>query len=162
MTSNQSADSHELSPVVLPSSIRIDACSLCQLRCTLCPRTSGETEAIIGNGRLKFDHFKCLIDRNPQIRKVELGNFGEVFLNPELPQILRYAFEQGVVTEIEEGVNLNDATEEALEALVKYQTARVRCAIDGVTQKTYQRYRAGGDLKKVIRNYRKLFLKPSG
>ena len=156
MTSNQSADSHEPSPVVFPAAIRIEACSLCQLRCVLCPRATGETDEFIGKGYLRFVDFKSLIDRNPQIRTVELGNFGEVFLNPELPRILRYAFERGVVTEIDEGVNLNDATEEVLEALVKYQTARVRCAIDGVTQKTYRRYRVGGDLRKVIRNIEKI------
>ena len=34
--------------------------------------------------------------------------------------------------------------------------ARVRCAIDGVTQETYQKYRVGGDLNKVIRNIHKI------
>lgn len=156
MISSHTAESHELSPVVFPAAIRIEACSLCQLRCVLCPRTTGETDEIIGKGYLKFDHFESLIVRNPQIRQVELGNFGEVFLNPELPRILQYAFERGVVTEVDEGVNLNDATEEALEALVIYQTARVRCAIDGVTNEVYQRYRVGGDLRKVIRNIEKI------
>lgn len=156
MISGNPGESSELVLRVSPASIRIETCSLCQLRCVLCPRTRGKAEEIIGKGYLKVDHFKSLIDRNPQIRKVELGNFGEVFLNPELPQILRYAFENEVVTEIDEGVNLNDATEEALEALVKYQTARVRCAIDGVTQETYQRYRVGGNLKKVIRNIERI------
>jgi MoaA/NifB/PqqE/SkfB family radical SAM enzyme len=156
MISGNLGESSELILRVSPTSIRIETCSLCQLKCVLCPRARGETEEVIGRGYLKFDDFKDFIDHNRQIRKVELGNFGEVFLNPELPRILRYAFEQGVVTEIDEGVNLNDATEEALEALVKYQTARVRCAIDGVTQKTYERYRVGGKLRKVIRNIERI------
>ena len=93
-----------------------------------------------------------MIDSNPHIRKVELGNFGEVFLNKELPGILRYAYEKNVITTIDEGANLNDASDEALESLVRYQTALVRCAIDGITQEIYEKYRVGGNLHKVIAN----------
>ncbi|MBF0526850.1 MAG: radical SAM protein, partial [Deltaproteobacteria bacterium] len=146
--------------MINPAAIRIEACSICQLRCPLCPRTRGETADVIGRGVLKFDDFRRFIDRNPQIRSVELGNFGEVFLNKELPKILEYAHLRQVTTEIDEGANLNDATDEALEALVKYRTARVRCAVDGVTRESYSKYRVGGDLGKVIANIQKInFLK---
>jgi MoaA/NifB/PqqE/SkfB family radical SAM enzyme len=139
-----------------PISIRIEACSLCQLRCVLCPSARGETLPVIGRGWLKAADFEHLLEQNPQIRRVELGNFGEVFLNPEFPQILRCAFERGVITEIDEGANFNHVSDEALEALVRYQTSVVRCAIDGATQETYRRYRVGGDLRKVVRNIQAL------
>lgn len=109
-----------------------------------------------GKGKLGLDNFKRLIDRNPQIRKVELGGKGEVFLNENLPEMLRYAYERKVVTSIGAGTNLNDASDEALESLVMFQVDRVRCAIDGVTQETYQKYRVGGDLNKVIQNIHKI------
>lgn len=135
-----------------PQAVRIEACSACQLRCTLCPTTRGETAEVIGRGSLKLADFQRLINRNPQIRRVELGNFGEVFLNRDLPRILQHARVKQVATAIDEGANLNDASEEALEALVLYQTEVVRCAIDGITQETYSMYRVGGDLRKVLRN----------
>lgn len=144
--------------IVNPTAIRVEACSICQLRCPLCPSTRGENTATVGRGYLRFDDFKKLIDRNPQIRKVELGNFGEVFLNKDLPKILEYAYAKGVTSTIAEGANLNDASDQVLEALVKYQTAVVRCAIDGITQATYSKYRLGGDLKKVLRNIQKINL----
>jgi MoaA/NifB/PqqE/SkfB family radical SAM enzyme len=144
--------------IVNPTAIRVEACSICQLRCPLCPSTTGENTATVGRGYLRFDDFKKLIDRNPQIRKVELGNFGEVFLNKDLPKILEYSYTKGVTTTINEGANLNNAPDEALEALVKYQTAVVRCAIDGITQASYSTYRVGGDLKKVLRNIQKINL----
>ncbi len=150
------SDHRECYRMVMPASIRIEASSLCQLECVLCPRTRGETAPVIGNGVLKFDDFKRIIDLNPHIRKAELGNFGEVFLNRELPDILRYAYEKNVVTTIDEGANLNDASDDALESLVKYKTERVRCAIEGVTQQTYEKYRAGGILRKVIANIQKI------
>ena len=142
--------------IVNPTVLRIEACSDCQLRCPICPNTRGETASTIGRGYLLFENLQRLLNQNPQIRRVELGNFGEVFLNKDLPGILEYAYTRNVTTTIDEGANLNHASEEALEALVKYQTAVVRCAIDGITQATYSRYRVGGDLKKVLRNVQKI------
>jgi MoaA/NifB/PqqE/SkfB family radical SAM enzyme len=141
---------------ISPTAARIEAAAICQLKCPLCPTHRGENEAVIGRGTLKSDDFKGFIDANPQIRAVELGNFGEVFLNKELPEILEYTFEKGVVATIDEGANLNTASDEALEALVKYQVARVRCAVDGVTQRTYEIYRAGGNLRQVLGNIQKI------
>lgn len=142
--------------IVNPTALCVEVCSVCQLRCPLCPTANGEREALIGSGSLKFLDFQRLIDQNPQIRRVELGHFGEVFLNNDLPRILEYAYTRNVTTTIDQGANLNHASEEALEALVKYQTAVVRCAIDGITQTTYSQYRIGGDLKKVLLNIQKI------
>jgi MoaA/NifB/PqqE/SkfB family radical SAM enzyme len=139
--------------MVSPTSLRIIACALCQLSCPLCP---SRTNSIIKQGKLSFDDFRRLIDRNPQIRKVELGGWGEAFLNEDLPKILRYSHAKEVITAFGGGTNLNQVSDEALESLVLYQTARVRCSIDGVTQETYEKYRVGGNLHKVIRNIQRI------
>ncbi len=142
--------------IVNPTALSVEVCSDCQLRCPLCPNVRGEIIETIGRGYLQFEHFQRLINRNPQICRVELGNFGEVFLNNDLHRILAHAYTRQVTTTIDVGANLNHASEEALEALVKYRTAVVRCAIDGITQATYSRYRVGGDLMKVLRNIQKI------
>ncbi|MEK7700208.1 MAG: SPASM domain-containing protein [Planctomycetota bacterium] len=142
--------------IVNPTALCIEACSVCQLRCPLCPTAKGERESLIGSGSLKFQDFQRLIDQNPQICRVELGHFGEVFLNNDLPRILECAHTRHVTTSIDQGANLNHASEEALEALVKYQTAVVRCAIDATTQAAYSQYRVGGDLKNVLRNIQRI------
>ncbi|MBF0406259.1 MAG: radical SAM protein [Candidatus Riflebacteria bacterium] len=141
---------------IFPTAIRIDASTVCQLKCPLCPRTTGETSKTLGNGFLKFDDFRNLVDANPQIKMIEFGNFGEVFLNPEFSEILRYASENSIETSIDEGANLNDASNEVLEALIKYQTKVVRCAIDGASQSSYEKYRVGGRLVDVINNIKKI------
>lgn len=142
---------------VSPTSIRVDASAACQLSCPLCPTgQNNHNIPTVGSGMLKFENFKKLIDRYPQIRQVELANSGEALLNKELPQILRYAYEHGVETILDKGVNLNHASDETLEALVKYQTLRVRCAIDGTTKETYAKYRIGGDLQQVLENVKKI------
>ncbi|MBF0526851.1 MAG: SPASM domain-containing protein [Deltaproteobacteria bacterium] len=139
---------------ISPTHIRIDASTRCQLRCPICVASGAET--FLGRGTLSFDHFKMLLDKNPQIRQVELASKGEAFLNRQLSDILRYAHEKNVATSIDHGVNLNDASTETLEALVKYQTTGVRVAIDGATQETYQKYRIGGDLRRVMDNIIKI------
>jgi len=141
---------------VYPAEARLDVSSRCQLHCVLCPVASRKGRPFIGRGVMPLADFAEFVESNPQIRIVELGNSGEVFLNPDLPDILRYAREKGVATRIAEGANLNDASNEALEALVQYGVTILRVAIDGATQDTYQKYRVGGELKRVLRNVEKI------
>ena len=139
-----------------PAQVRVEACSRCQLKCPACPTTRGENLAAIGRGALAAADFRRLLEANPGIRRVELGNYGEVFLNPELPDILACAWEHGVATVIDEGANLNHAPDASLEALVQFGTERLRCSIDGVSQATYERYRVGGRLDRVVANIRRI------
>src|SRR5262245_15578914 len=79
-----------------PSRIRLEASSLCQLRCPSCPTTVGAIHPTIGNGFLRFEDFKALIDGNPSLESIELSNYGEALLNPHLVQILEYAAAKSV------------------------------------------------------------------
>jgi len=66
----------------------------CQLKCPSCPTASGETGKRIGSGYLKFKNFKEFVDRNKWVSEIELSNWGEIFLNPELLQIIKYAYQK--------------------------------------------------------------------
>ena len=155
-----SIDSKErISPdclTVNPVEARLDVSSLCQLDCLLCPVAQKKGRSFVGRGVLPVADFVEFVDHNPQIQMIEIGNSGEVFLNPDLPDILRYAHDKGVTIRIAEGANLNDAADEALEALVKYSVSVLRVAIDGATQETYRIYRVGGDLRKVLKNVQRI------
>jgi hypothetical protein len=54
------------------------------------------------------------------------------------------------------GVNLNSASDSAIEALVKYQVNAITISIDGVTNETYSYYRRNGNLDKVLENIKKI------
>ncbi len=118
---------------VKPKAARIEVYSACQLSCPACPTTTGQNRAVIGRGHLTLAHFRRFLALNPQIRHLELGNYGEVFLNRDLPGILHHARQSRVVVRIGAGVNLNNASEKALEALVSERVERMRCSIDGAT-----------------------------
>lgn len=151
----------------IPSKIRLEACNMCQLDCPLCETPRRRTRpGIKGWGYLKFEDYKTLLEKNPSIKEVDLAWLGEIFLNPDIRKIIRYSFEKRIVLRANGGVNLNNVSEDILRDLVKYRFASLSVAIDGVSQRTYAKYRRKGHLSKVLRNimtinkYKKLLGSP--
>lgn len=145
-----------MSEQIRPSGIRLEASSHCQLRCPSCPTTTGAIHPAIGSGFLKFADFKDLLDKNPWIRRVELSNYGEVLLNPELLKMMEYAHDRQIVLTAGNGVNLNHAKDEVLEGLVRFGFKELTVSIDGASQQTYEKYRVRGDFERVIGHIRKI------
>jgi MoaA/NifB/PqqE/SkfB family radical SAM enzyme len=141
---------------VEPRQIRVEASSFCQLRCPSCPTTSGHIYPAIGSGFLKFEDFRELLESNPTLEQVEISNYGEVFLNPQLLQIFEYACQRGVAISIGNGANLNHVKDEVLEGLVKYKVRTITCSIDGSTPESYRKYRIRGNFDQVIGNIEKI------
>lgn len=154
-------------------SIKLEACTMCQLSCVHCPtvemlqinelakdskgyRKEAAMKSTVGWGSLKFSNFKQLIESNPHIRQIELSSFGEIFLNPDLPLMLKHAYERGITLTAQNGVNLNKISDEMIECLVKYKFRNISVSIDGASQKTYSMYRKGGDFDGVLRNIRRI------
>jgi MoaA/NifB/PqqE/SkfB family radical SAM enzyme len=136
--------------------IQLEASSNCQLACPSCPTATGLARPAVGSGHLRFEDFQSILEKNPSLSEIELSNYGEIFLNPRLADMLRFAFERKVVTHADNGANLNFISEEALEALVKYRLRSITCSIDGASQETYEKYRVRGNFDKVISNIRRI------
>jgi hypothetical protein len=142
--------------IIFSGKIKLEACSACQLRCPSCPTTTGETRAVVGRSYLRAADFIRLIDDNPWVGRVEISNYGEVFLNPELSAILGHAYARDVEIQILNGANLNHVKDTVLEDLVRTQVAGITCSIDGASAATYAQYRIRGDFDRVIANVRRL------
>lgn len=141
----------------LPTKIRIEAATACQLACPTCPTAEGKTFEVLGKGFLRAEDFRRLLDQGGErLRSVELSNFGEPFLNPQLLDIFRIGHERGVELTINNGANLNNVRAEVLEGLVKYGVRKLRCSIDGTTQETYGAYRRNGSLAAALANIKKI------
>ena len=136
--------------------LRIEASSVCQLNCPSCPTARKLILPVIGKGFLRINDFQNLIDENRYVREIELSNYGEIFLNPDLLKIMHYAYKKNVLLTAGNGVNLNNVKMDVLEGLVKYQVRSLTCSIDGINQETYQKYRIGGNYDTVIKNIRKI------
>ena len=144
-------------PIVVcrPWRVRIDICTLCQLRCRDCHmRDPGE--ATMGYGYIPAETFKNFIDDNPFILSIEISNNGEPLIHPQLHEMITYAYEHHVEISIWNGTNFNDVSDEVLEDLVRYQVRLLNIALDGACQKTYEVYRRNGNFNKVIHNIRKI------
>ena len=145
-----------MTTLIKPDGLFIEANASCQLRCPTCPTTSKGYPAVVGSGYLKFSNFKALLDDNPQFKSVEFENRGEMFLNPELLQIIKYGFKKGILMSANSGVNFNFVREGVLEGLVKYGFRSLLCSIDGATPKTYQIYRIGGNFERVMKHVQEI------
>jgi MoaA/NifB/PqqE/SkfB family radical SAM enzyme len=110
----------------------------------------------VGNGFLRLTDFQNLLDENPLITEIELSNYGEIFLNPDLLEIIKHAYERKVTLTADNGVNLNNVKREVLEELVKYKFRSMTVSIDGASNETYKRYRIGGNYDVVIENIKKI------
>ncbi len=136
----------------LPTRARIESIAACQLKCPSCPTTSGAIRPAIAPGQLSPAMFERFLDQSPTIRKVELSNYGEAFLNKDLGSILEIAAGRGVAISIGNGANLNHLDEGIADVLVRTGVVRLACSIDGATEETYSRYRIKGDLSRVLAN----------
>jgi MoaA/NifB/PqqE/SkfB family radical SAM enzyme len=131
----------------LPISITIEPTTSCNLRCPECP--SGKREFTRPTGMLQTDFFKNTIDEIAN--RILYLNFyfqGEPFLNPKFLEMVNYASRKKIYTSTSTNAHyLNDAN---AKKTVESGLDRLTISIDGTTQNTYEQYRIGGDLKKVI------------
>src|SRR5512136_1771584 len=106
---------------IRPRSLRLETATVCQLKCPTCPTTQGITRENLGGGFLKLKEFQKLVDENPWIAHIELSNWGEIFLNPEIYDIMECAYRKSVALTASNGANLNTVKEKVLEGLAKFK-----------------------------------------
>ena len=86
----------------LPTQIKLDICNMCQLNCAACWMRKDEelvNKEAGGFGYVPFETFKDFIDKHPFIKQIELSHNGEIFLNPDLEDIIRYSYKKLNISE---------------------------------------------------------------
>ena len=58
---------------ILPSKVRLEACTICQLRCKGCSFQNSNWPGL-GRGYLKISDFRKFVRENKFIREIELSN----------------------------------------------------------------------------------------
>jgi MoaA/NifB/PqqE/SkfB family radical SAM enzyme len=127
----------------------IDIINICNLRCPQCPNGQG----ILGRppGLMTRDQYRQIIDEiAPYAYRVELYNWGEPLLHPEVVDFIRYARQRRIIVGISSNLHRLDAR--LSRELIESGLNRLLVSIDGVTQETYQKYRRGGNLELVLGN----------
>jgi MoaA/NifB/PqqE/SkfB family radical SAM enzyme len=136
-----------------PYQLLFDPTNICNLKCPLCP-TWQDLKAR-PKGKMSLAMFKKILDETgPYLFAVNLCNWGEPLLNPDLPGMVRYAKKYNTVVGL--STNLNYLPDELAPGIAESGIDIMIISIDGASPESYSRYRRGGDLKQVLENIRKL------
>ncbi|MBS1507629.1 MAG: SPASM domain-containing protein [Bacteroidetes bacterium] len=131
----------------MPISISIEPTTSCNLRCPECP--SGLRSFTRPTGMMKPELFESVIDQlAPTLSYLIFYFQGEPYLHPQLLKMVRQAANKKIYTAT--STNAHYLTEEAARKTVESGLDRLIISIDGTSQETYQSYRVGGKLDKVI------------
>jgi radical SAM protein with 4Fe4S-binding SPASM domain len=131
----------------VPISITFEPTTSCNLRCPECP--SGKREFTRPTGMLQPDFFKASIDElYKEISYLIFYFQGEPYLNAKFLEMVKYASSKKIYTATSTNAHyLNDVN---ARKTVESGLDRLIISIDGTTQQTYQQYRVGGELNKVL------------
>lgn len=133
----------------MPHTIIVDPTNECQLRCPLC--ATGTFKSNHKRGKLRLEFFQKIWPiLGPYAYQLHLYNWGEPLLNDELFDII--AFAKRYPVKVFFSSNMNLLTEEMAEKLVRSGVDEVTCAVDGMSQESYEQYRVGGNWQKLIDN----------
>lgn len=135
----------------MPYRYVIDPINVCNLRCPLCPTGLGT----LGRDRGKLDpnRFKDLVDQiAPFAFVIELYNWGEPFLHPNIFDMITYASKKRISVRL--STNLNHFDHGMAAKTVASGLDAMIVSVDGVKQETYEKYRRRGKLDVVLENIR--------
>lgn len=136
-----------------PLALAFEPTTSCNLRCPECP--SGLRSFSRPTGMLQGELFRKTID--------ELADFsfyltfyfqGEPYLHPEFLDLVAYAKSKKMYTAT--STNAHFLSDTQAEKTVRSGLDRLIISIDGTTQESYEQYRVGGKLEKVLEGTRNI------
>ena len=139
--------------MALPSALSIEPTTSCNLRCPECP--SGLRSFTRATGMLSMDLFKKTIDEvHEHAFFLTLYFQGEPYLNPQFLDMVKYASQRNMY--VSTSTNAHYLSEENARKTVESGLDKLIISIDGTTQETYEQYRVGGQLNKVLEGARNI------
>lgn len=137
-----------------PFMLMIEPTNFCNLKCPLCPSGNGEMTRHRGN--LELADFKQLIDQvGDYLVLLMLWNQGEPFINKCFVEMVRYARSKNIPTITStNGHYIRDLAQ--ARSVVESGLDEIIVSLDGVDQETYEKYRVGGKIERVLSGARLL------
>ncbi len=132
-----------------PYMLQIEPTNICNLSCPLCP-AGKKNELDRKRQHMSMKEFKSIIDDMQEyLLFIVLWDWGEPFMNPELPDMIQYASERGIKILTSTNAHfLQDRT--YVERILKSGLAALIIAIDSLDDENYVVYRKGGNLARAI------------
>lgn len=137
----------------MPASIGFEPTNYCNLRCPECP--SGLRSFTRPTGNSNIETFQKLIDSTHKNAIYLLLYFqGEPYLNPHFFDMVKYATHKKLFTAT--STNAHFLNDENAKKTIQSGLKRLIISLDGTTQATYESYRIGGNLEKVLEGTKNL------
>jgi len=139
--------------------IVIDFSTYCQLKCLAC--WQGGQDKQVNSNTLKFAHlepntFNNILKQLPNLLKINIANYGEPFINPNFCKLIDIINSYNNIKNIcIFSTNFNYITDTQIYSILHSNFSEIIISIDGVTPKTYSKYRIGGNFDKVIENIKR-------
>jgi radical SAM protein with 4Fe4S-binding SPASM domain len=137
----------------LPSHIYVDPATVCNLKCPICPTGNGSSR--LKKMFMNADTFQRMLDKLPGLRNIELYNWGESLLNPDILEIIAAAKQRGIKLTIHSNFSF-EKDDAFFRRLVELPLDTLFVSADGATQATYEKFRVGGRLELVLDNMRRV------
>ena len=133
-----------------PYVIQIEPTSMCNMFCSICP--AGDPNKLGRAVRhMTLREFKPIVDdMEKYVLFILLWNWGEPLMNPELPEMIKYASDKGIkiVTSTNAHFLSND---EYVKRLLNSGLSTLIVAIDSLEPDKYKSYRTKGNLSIAIK-----------
>lgn len=140
----------------LPFSVSVEPTTSCNLRCPQCP--SGLRKFTRETGMLEADFFnEVILQLKRELHSLTFYFQGEPYLNPDFLNMVKTAGDQGIYTIT--STNAHYMTAENAMKTIQSGLDKLIISVDGITQEVYEKYRAGGQLTKVIEGTKEIVKK---
>lgn len=132
---------------------KIEPTNFCNLKCPLCPTNNVMTRA---RGYMKLELFKKIIDgfEAGEIKKINLWNYGEPFLNKELFEMIAYASQKNV--RMITSTNSTILDRKTREKVLSCGLHKLIVCLDGLTETEHENYRVGSNFNEIVANIKLL------
>ncbi|HUT24824.1 MAG TPA: radical SAM protein [Sumerlaeia bacterium] len=129
----------------------VDPANSCNLKCPMCPVGTGALTH--PRGMMTLETFSRVMDEvGPTLVVLEMYRYGEPLLNPRLADMIRIASGAHFChTRVSTNLSM-PLTDERIEGLIDAGLHTLIVAADGPDQATYEKYRRGGKIERVLEN----------
>jgi radical SAM protein with 4Fe4S-binding SPASM domain len=135
--------------------IFVEPCfNYCKLRCPYCPVGQGVKLRDMPRGMMSLEMFRRIWAKSLTCftGQVALYNWGEPFLNPELPKIVRHVRENSSATLVLNSTFSLPIEDRLTETLAHLDRDTFILSCDGFSQATCEKYRVNVDFELVMHN----------
>jgi radical SAM protein with 4Fe4S-binding SPASM domain len=132
----------------IPPILQIEPSNTCNLQCLTCATGAGLITRPAT--MMPYDIYRRVIDQvKDHVFLLIFWSWGEPFINKDAFRMIRYAKEKGLLVHTSTNGHYFE-TKERVRQIIESGLDSLIVAIDGLDQQTYEKYRKGGNLQKVI------------